>query len=319
MLDRPVDQVLIEARIVIADEEFDRDIGAALGISGFNNGSSTITTFGDNITNTLATENSVVTTDNSNSAAYQNAVNAYNTSYAAYLAALAGLKPGTNPATIVKPTFVPPIPTAPTITHGLNVNLPVSSSAGSIALSILNGGHALDLELTAMQTEGRGDILSNPRVITSNQKQAIISQGQEIGYVTITGGTGGGAATPSVQFKDVLLQLKVTPTITNDNRVFMALDITNDELASFINVANFGDVPQITKRNVTTAVLVDSGQTVVIGGVYQFNSREDLTKIPYLGDLPGLGFLFRTKNKTTNKAELLVFVTPKILQVKQRN
>jgi type IV pilus assembly protein PilQ len=334
LLDRPVDQVLIEARIVIADEEFARDLGAELGINGFNNGSSTITSWGDTIGDTLTTQNSVTTTNVANFNATQ-AANiatnnsavaneyAYQQAYATYKAAISGLSqaaadkiapPVLAPTVVSVPTLVPP-----SIFHGLNVNLPVANSAGSLAFSILNGGHSLDLELNAMQTEGRGDILSNPRVITSNQKQAIISQGQEIGYVTITGGTAGGAATPNVQFKDVLLQLKVTPTITNDNRVFMALDVTNDELASFLNVANFGDVPQITKRNVTTAVLVDSGQTVVIGGVYQFSSREDLTKIPFLGDLPGLGNLFRTSSKTTNKAELLVFVTPKILQVKQRN
>jgi type IV pilus assembly protein PilQ len=208
---------------------------------------------------------------------------------------------------------------APTLTHGLNVNLPVTNAAGSFAVSILRGSHALDLELSALQTEGRGEVLSNPRVITSNQKEAVIKQGQEIGYITITGGAGGIGATPNVQFKDVLLQLKVTPTITNDNRVYMALDINKDELASFLNVLNFGDIPQITTREVTTAVLVDSGQTVVIGGVYEFTSRTDLTKVPFLGDLPGLGNLFRQTNKSSTKAELLVFVTPKILQVKQRN
>lgn len=318
MLDRPVDQVLIEARIVIADEEFARDLGARLGINGFNDGSGTLTSWGGSREDALSTQDSVTTTNikNSNIIAANNFSN--ETKLNAYNATIAGLAAGVSPNTIPKPVFTTPALLVPTILHGLQSNFPVVGSPGSVALSILRGSHALDLELTAMQTEGRGDVLSNPRVITSNQKEAVIEQGDEIGYVTISGGTGGAAATPNVQFKDVLLQLKVTPTITNDNRVYMTLEIHKDELSKFITVANFGDVPQITKRRVTTAVLVDSGQTVVVGGIYEFKSREDLTKIPFLGDLPGLGNLFRTKNKSTNKAELLVFVTPKILQVRQR-
>ena len=170
-----------------------------------------------------------------------------------------------------------------------------------------------------MQTEGRGEVVSNPRVITSNQKEAIIQQGDEVGYVTSTGGgSSGGTNTPSVQFKDVLLELKVTPTITSDNRVYMSLAVKKDEISGFVNTS-IGSVPQISKRNITTSVLVDSGQTVVIGGVYEFKSQEDLNKVPFLGDIPGLGNLFRSKNKSSTKAEMLIFVTPKILQVKQRS
>ncbi|MBS0192747.1 MAG: type IV pilus secretin PilQ [Proteobacteria bacterium] len=323
VLDRPVDQVLIEARIVIANEDFARDIGARLGISGFNDGSKTLTTWGDTIGNALTTQGSVVSTDQNNQNAAAVAANAYANSLATYNAAVAtcSTTAGCNVNGIAVPVYPLVTNQIPSIAHGLNVNLPVTGAAGSLAFSILRGGHALDLELSALQTEGRGEVISNPRVITSNQKQADIKQGDEIGYVTISGssGGGGGGATANVQFKDVVLELKVTPTITHDNRVYMDLDITKDELKGFINVPNFGNVPQITKRQVTTAALVDSGQTVVIGGVYEFSKREDLTKVPFLGDLPGLGFLFRNKNHSANKAELLVFVTPKILEVKQRN
>jgi len=277
MLDRPVDQVLIEARIVIADEEFARDLGVRLGLTGVNQGDESITSYGGTLVDSAGNaDKASACAAGGACAAYVHTINA------------------------------------------LNVNLPVTNPAGSLALSIINGGHVLDLELSAMQSEGKGDVISNPRIITSNQKEALISQGDEIGYVTISGGTTGGAVA-NVQFKDVLLQLKVTPTITNDNRVYMALNINKDELAKFIEVQNFGSVPQITKRQITTAVLVDSGQTVVIGGVYEFKSREDLVKVPFLGDLPGLGNLFRSKNKSSNKAELLVFVTPKILEVRQRD
>ncbi|MBS0213078.1 MAG: type IV pilus secretin PilQ [Proteobacteria bacterium] len=322
VLDRPVDQVLIEARIVIANESFARDLGARLGISGFNDGSKTLTTWGDTIGNALGTQGSVTGADqaNSNAIAANNLANAQ--AQATYQAAVnSAIESGKNPNTIPVPVPTSPILQVPSISHGLNVNLPVTGAAGSLAFSILRGGHALDLELSALQTEGRGEVISNPRVITSNQKTADIKQGDEIGYVTISGGGagGGGGTTANVQFKDVVLELKVTPTITHDNRVYMDLDITKDELKGFINVPNFGSVPQITKRQVTTAALVDSGQTVVVGGVYEFAKQDDLTKVPFLGDLPGLGFLFRNKNHSASKAELLVFVTPKILEVKQRN
>ena len=319
LLDRPVDQVLIEARIVIASESFARDIGARLGLNGFNDGSRTLTSWAGNREEALGTQNSVTSTNLANNALI-NANNFANaTKLATYNAAIAALAPGVNPDSVARPVFTSPNLGVPSLQHGLQSNFPVTNSGGSLALSILRGGHALDLELTAMQTEGRGEVVSNPRIITSNQKEAVIRQGDEIGYVTISGGTGGGAATPNVQFKDVLLELKVTPTITNDNRVYMALAVKKDELAKFLQVSNFGAVPQITKREITTAVLVESGQTVVVGGIYEFKKQEDLSKVPFFGDLPGLGNLFRTKSKTSQKAELLIFVTPKILQVSQRN
>ena len=144
----------------------------------------------------------------------------------------------------------------------------------------------------------------------------MIRQGQEIGYLTVTGGQSNNV--PTVEFKEVLLELKVTPTITNDGRVFMNLAVKKDELEGFVSVGTFGDVPQIAKREVTTAVLVDDGQTVVIGGVYEFRDRSDIAKVPFLGDLPFLGNLFRNKGRTKEKGELLVFVTPRVMRVAQR-
>ena len=108
------------------------------------------------------------------------------------------------------------------------------------------------------------------------------------------------------------------PTITNDGRVFLNLGVKKDELDGFVNLGTFGSVPQIAKREVNTAVLIDDGQTVVIGGVYEFSDSTDLAKIPFLGDIPFLGNLFRNKNRTKQKAELLIFVTPKVMRVAQR-
>lgn len=245
VLDRPVDQVLIEARVVIADESFARDLGARLGINNTDTSPS-----GDTTT-----------------------------------------------------------------TSGFDVNLPVAG-AGTFNLSILRPSSNIELELTALETEGRGEIISNPRVITSNQREAIIRQGDEIGYVTTTntGGTGGGGALPTAQFKEALLELKVTPTITQDGRVYLNLAIKKDDVKRI----EVGGVPSLSRRDVSTAVLVDNGSTVVIGGVYDFRTRDDVNKVPWLGDVPILGHLFKKRGRSHSKAELLIFVTPRVLQTARR-
>jgi type IV pilus assembly protein PilQ len=171
-----------------------------------------------------------------------------------------------------------------------------------------------------MQEESRGEVISNPRVVTTNQREALIKQGKEIGYVTISGGgAAGGAATPNVQFKEVVLELKVTPTITNDNRVFLNMQVKKDEVESYIVLEGYGQVPNINRREVNTAVLVEDGQTVVIGGVYEFTDRNSVSKVPFLGDVPFLGNLFKKRGRNKDKAELLVFVTPKVLRVAKQN
>ena len=266
VIDRPVDQVVIEARVVIATESFSRELGAKFGISGTKDNVGFSGDLGVNKTNLEANGSG----------------------------------------------------TANTIARGLMTNLGLTNPAGAVALSILNAGYLLDVELSAMQTQGRGEVISNPRIVTSNQREAIIKQGQEVGYVTIQPATAGGVATPSVQFKEVVLEMKVTPTITNDGRVFLNLNVKKDEIEGFIDTG-IGQVPQISTREVNTAVLVEDGQTVVVGGVYEFRNREDATKVPFLGDIPFLGNLFKKKGRNSEKAELLIFVTPKVLEVSQRN
>lgn len=283
LLDRPVDQVVIEARIVVAADSFSREIGSRFGIRGFNNKVRTVTTSGslDSLTE------------------FNNGANARDAELLS--------QPPVQPSELTVPSFG-------ALDRALNVNLPVQNPAGQLAFAILAPQFEVDLELSALQAEGRGEVVSNPRVITSNQREAIIRQGDEVGFVTIAPQQGGtGVPIPNVQFKDVLLELKVTPTITQDGRVFLSMGVKKDEVRSFIDTS-IGQVPQIQKREVTTAVLVDNGQTVVIGGVYEFNSREDLSKVPFLGDVPGLGALFRKKSRSSNKAELLIFVTPQILR-----
>ena len=195
------------------------------------------------------------------------------------------------------------------------MNLPAGPGGGSFGLAILGANYALDLELSAAQTEGRGEVVSSPRVITANQQEAVIRQGQEIGYVTYQGATTGAAPTASVQFKDAVLELKVTPTITADNRVYLMINVKKDALANFVDTPN-GKVPQIDTREINTSVLVDNGQTVVLGGIYEITKANSTSKVPGLGDIPGLGALFRKTSRNNNKAELLIFVTPRILDEK---
>lgn len=265
-IDRPVDQVLIEARIVIATDTFARELGARFGVAGAKQ-------YGGNtgvISGNLEDNVSII-----NDGEHQ-------------------------------------------IPSGLNVDLGLAEPAGSIAYTLLGANFSIDMELSAMQREERGEVISNPRVLTSNQREAVIRQGQEVGYVTLTGvGTGGGQALPNVQFKDVLLELRVTPTITNDNRVFLALNVKKDEVVGTLDTS-IGNVPQIAKREVSTAALIEDGQTVVIGGVYEFKDTNDVTKVPFFGDIPFLGNLFKRKARNKEKAELLIFVTPKVLRVAQR-
>src|SRR5690606_24679818 len=282
-LDKPVDQVVIEARIVIANESFARELGARFGISGAtgNPGDRSSVGFGGSLESSQANAEA-------RAGAMEN---------------LTG-----TPGEDQSPPF--------DITRGLITNLPSTlGGGGALALSILNAGHLLDIELSAMQNEGRGEIISNPRVVTSNQKEATIAQGDEIGYLTTTGGAQGNL--PTVQFKDAKLVLKVTPTITADGRVFLDMDVIKDDLAGFVPTGA-GDVPQISSRQVTTSVLVEDGQTVVIGGVYEFKDQQSLSKVPFLADLPLLGNLFKNRNRTKSKAELLVMVTPKIIRVTPR-
>ena len=160
-------------------------------------------------------------------------------------------------------------------------------------------------------------MISNPRIVTSNQKEAVIRQGQEVPYLTITGSAAGGSQVPQVQFKEALLELKVTPTITADGRVFLNMNVTKDEVQGFVDTGA-GTVPTIAKREINTAVLMEDGQTVVIGGVYEIKDQQDMSKIPFLGDIPIIGNLFKKNGRQKSKAELLVFVTPKVLRVAQR-
>ena len=269
-LDKPVDQVVIESRIVIANESFARDLGARFGVRG--------------VKDRLIGSGSI----EANQGLIESAANA-------------------EPGDLIQWG-------SPALNNDFSIR---NLNPGSIAFTILGNTIDWDLELQALQQEQRGEVVSNPRVVTSNQREAIIRQGREVGYLTVTGGQSNNV--PTVQFKEALLELKVTPTITADGRVFLNLAVKKDEIQDYTEITGFGSVPNLAKREVTTAVLIEDGQTVVIGGVYEFSDRNSVSKVPFLGDLPILGNLFKTKGRSKAKAELLIFVTPRVLRVAPRS
>jgi len=199
--------------------------------------------------------------------------------------------------------------TIPSLSDRLNVNLPVSESAGTIAFQVakLANGTILDLELSALERENKGEIIARPSITTANQKPAFIEQGTEIPYVSASSS---GATT--VTFKPAVLSLRVTPQITPDNRVILDLLITQDTRGDTVKTA-IGDAVAINTQKIGTQVLVDNGETIVLGGIYQQQLINAVTKVPVLGDIPLLGWMFRTQKEFTERRELLIFVTPRII------
>jgi len=274
-LDVPIKQVLIESRIVVVNDNFSRDLGVRLGYTGADwNGSNTL----------LTTTGSGAGTDTMTSSAITN---------------------------LQDPANGTPFPLdIPSLSNRYNVNVPIAEPAGRFSLAVLGVDYLVDLELTALEAEGRGEIVSTPRVITANQKEARIEQGVEIPYQQ---SASSGATT--IQFKKAVLSLTVTPQITPDNNIIMDLKVHKDSVGEIISTGGLGGtVPSIDTRSVETQVLVADGQTVVLGGIYETSRRETINKVPYLGDIPFVGFLFRSKQYENNKAELLIFVTPRILE-----
>jgi type IV pilus assembly protein PilQ len=162
----------------------------------------------------------------------------------------------------------------------------------------------LQLELSALQAEGRGEVISAPRVITANQREAVIESGQEIPYLEASS-----SGATSVSFKKAVLSLRVTPQITPDDRIIMDLTVNKDSVGQV-----FSGIPSIDTNELTTQVLVDNGETVVLGGIFESDNRDDKTSVPFFGELPYLGRLFKRTQDSASKKELLIFVTPKIIK-----
>jgi type IV pilus assembly protein PilQ len=283
-LDVPVRQVLIEARIVIADDKWGRQLGARFGTqSAFNNNNYNIGVSGT-LTDTVGSLGNNPLSRGSSSLSFPGSLGAAQ-GYAGTL-----------------PTGAQP--------EQLNINLPVVGAAGQLALSILNlgSGNLVNIELSALEADNRGKVVSSPRVITADKKKAVISQGTEIPYLTAAAS---GATT--VSFRPAVLELSVTPRITPDDRIIMDLDVKKDSVGALINSAA-GPVPTIDTKKVSTQVLVDNGDTIVLGGIFEQTTRTTVDKVPFLGDIPFLGTLFKRTVKQDDKTELLIFVTPKIVK-----
>jgi type IV pilus assembly protein PilQ len=285
-IDTTIRQVLIEARIVIADDKFSRELGIrfgqqtgatlgnrryALGMGGSLNTAPVVSTTGGGgtVTRTAATQTPFELASGIASAGYSDA-------------------------------------------NQLNVNLPVTNPAGQLALTLINlgSGNLINLELSALEADNRGKVVSSPRVVTADNQKATIEQGSEIPYVTP--GTANNPAT--VTFKKAVLRLDVTPQITPDNRVIMNIEIRKDSVGALVPTGFGGTVPAIDTKNVTTQIAVNNGDTAVIGGIFEETIRSDTQKVPFLGDLPGLGYLFKQTTRSSEKTELLIFLTPRVVR-----
>ncbi|MDT0198367.1 type IV pilus secretin PilQ family protein [Acinetobacter sp. RG5] len=190
----------------------------------------------------------------------------------------------------------------------LNVDLGVENAAGRIAFGLISlSDFMLDLELSALQADGYGEVISTPKVLTADKQKATVESGVEVPYQSTEGS--GANATATTEFKDVVLKLDVTPSITPDGKVQMSLDISSDSIAGVTPMGEY----YLNKNRLNTNVLVENGETVVLGGIFEQETLNNQTKVPFLGDIPYLGRLFRKDVKSDNKRELLIFVTPRIV------
>jgi type IV pilus assembly protein PilQ len=305
-LDVPVRQVMIESRVVIASDDFARDLGVRFGVAG---------SMGATGNNELLVGGGrpghLGGTANIDKGPF---AGVYNDQFYQSPAAQTGTGlPGdpVNPPNQVSPRT--PFNSSIEIPAGsgneaLFVNLPANANPAGAVNFLLGkvGSHLIQLELSAMEREGRGEVVSSPRVVTSDQNQAVIKVGTEIPYQEATG-----QGNTTVAFKEAVLKLEVTPHITPDDRVIMDLEVNKDN-------PNFADtvlgVPPVDTRSVTTSVLVDNGETVVLGGVYERDKAYTKEQVPWLGDVPVFGRLFKNEQRRDNNSELLIFVTPKILK-----
>ncbi|MBK6863167.1 MAG: type IV pilus secretin PilQ [Ideonella sp.] len=267
-IDIPVRQVTIEARIVIADDSFGRSLGVRLGFADYSlkNGTAPGVSLGGSTRGTIGGN----------------------------LAAVGG-QTGQIPG--------------PAFSDTTFVNLPAVPQGGfnpaTFALSLfgVDANRFLNLEISALEADGKGTVVSSPRITTADQQKATIKQGTQIPYQVATS-----SGATSIQFKDAVLMLEVTPQITPEGNVIMEVEVSKDSVGQV-----FAGVPSINTKSVKTQVLVENGGTVVIGGIFEQLESTDVSKVPFLGDIPYLGNLFKTTTKQLNKTELLIFLTPKVV------
>lgn len=280
-LDVPTRQVMVEARIVRATDGFSRELGVKFGYAGANGSNSWGNSFNNAITNS--------NTFNDNNRAVANAL-------------ATALDNGTR---FQMPTLSP-------YTLGPNVNLPTSAASSSIALVHSFASGALGLELQAQQSQNKAKTLSNPRVLTQDRKEAVIESGTEVPY---TSETSSGAT--DVEFKKAVLGLRVTPHITPDGQVIMDVKINKDSVNASCGGSN-GE-PCIDTNNLQTQAMVEDGGTLILGGIYEEDNANGVNKVPLLGDIPIIGNLFKSRTRRESRSELLIFITPRIMDYNGSN
>jgi len=268
-LDIPIRQVMISSRIVIAQDEFTKELGSRFG----------------------------VTRAASNANGFGVTTGTFQGADAIASSGIANITAGGSPQPFS-------IPSGVDAADRLNVNLGTPGAAGSLAFAVLTGSSLIDLEISALQAENKGEVVSSPRVVTADRHEAHIEQGVEIPYLSASS-----SGATQVKFKKAVLSIVVTPQITPDDRVIMDLSVTNDTVGDI-----FSGIPSIDTREVGTQVLVNNGDTVVLGGIYQQITRNEVEKVPFLGDIPIIGYFFRHTLEGDERRELLIFVTPKILK-----
>jgi len=268
-LDIPIRQVMISSRIVIASDSFTRELGARFG----------------------------VTSAKANSSGFGVTTGTFQGADIISSSGIDNIAAGGSPEPFT-------IPSGVNAADRLNVNLGMAGAAGSMAFSVLTGSSLIDLEISALQAENNGEIISSPRVVTADRHTARIEQGVEIPYLSASS-----SGATQVEFKKAVLSIEVTPQITPDDRVIMDLSVSNDTVGDI-----FSGIPSIDTREVSTQVLVNNGDTVVLGGIYEQITRDEVDKVPFLGDLPFIGYFFRHTLISDERRELLIFVTPKILK-----
>jgi type IV pilus assembly protein PilQ len=294
-IDVPSRQVLIEARVVVADDGFTRQLGAKLGYI------------------------------NNNPAGEKLGSSGYNAGVSNSYQSLYPLNSGINNVTGALPPGLTVSPTTGQITGTITaqqgaqqvttnqpfVSLPADGAAtvASIAVSLFRAGssRALNLELSALEQDNHGKLVSSPRVVTADQVKAIIEQGTEIPYQVATS-----SGATAIQFQKANLKLEVTPQITPEGNIILTVDVTDDSVGTY--TAGLGYA--INTKHVNTQVLVENGGTVVLGGIYELNDRDDTNKVPFFGDIPYVGFLFKNTTRTYSKTELLIFLTPRVISDK---
>ena len=282
-IDTPIRQVLIEARIVIASDKFSQQLGVRFGQqTGFTLNNKYAAGTGGSLSTTpvVRTEGDRLIRETRTQTPFELA------------SGLASAGYSDSPQ--------------------LNVNLPVINPAGQLALTLINlgSGNLINLELSALEADGRGKVVSSPRVVTGDNQKAGIEQGTEIPYVT----PGSANSPATVSFKKAVLRLDVTPQITADGRIIMNVEVRKDSVGQNVPVQGGGQIPSIDTRNVVTQIAVNNGETAVIGGIYEEIIRNDVNQVPWLGNLPVFGYLFKQTLRQSEKSELLIFLTPRIVR-----